>query len=218
MESQEGVGGSGWPWGNKKGCFCWTIPLSPAFHQIKHFRIWIVYVVLVSAGCLCDRWGEDPGARRPGLQRNGHPSRQTGPLHSLWRGATTAVPACHAGRGHRQWGMNQGRNFHDTVEQLFFYIQSPTCQIPFHTFNSTWQHEQLPPQLSSVLWNRCETASCFQPGPFLAHVSWPCSVGLFTKWTEQIRQMWKDLLHMEPYYNSIIPRGNLWSCSCGAIS
>lgn len=175
--------------------------------------MWEYVYLLVSAGCLCDGRREDPGARRPGLQRNGHPSRQTGPLHSLRGGATTAVSACHAGCGYRQWGKNQERNVHDTLEQLFFYIQNqwnaPTCQIPFHTFNSTWQHEQLPPQLSIVLWNRCGTASCFQPGPCpdpdLSH--------FFSKCAEQMRQTWKCRAHLGSYYHSTIPRGNLQNSS-----
>lgn len=57
-----------------------------------------------SAGRLRDRWRENPGAGRPGLQRNGHPGRQAGPLHGLRRDAAAAVPACHAGRGDGQRG------------------------------------------------------------------------------------------------------------------
>lgn len=95
--------------------------------------------VLVSAGRLCDRWRENPGAGRPGLQRNGHPGGQAGPLHGLRRGAVAAVPACHAGRGDRQWGENlessnnQEFSWRSRTIVLFYskLWKSPAFQIAF---------------------------------------------------------------------------------------
>lgn len=170
VESQEGVGGSGWLWGNKTGCFVWgelycsiqiLIRLNVVLEYGMCSKSFALMRVLVSAGCLCDGWRENPGAGRPGLQRNGHPNRQAGPLHGLRRNAAAAVPACHAGRGYRQWGKNQessnNREFswHGRIIVLLYskLSKSPAFQIAFHTFNGTWQHEQLPPQLSRVCWN-----------------------------------------------------------------
>lgn len=165
MESQEGVGSSGWLRGNKKACSVeenyTALFRSSTDKKCKCSKVFGLMRVLVSAGCLCDGWRENPGAGRPGLQRNGHPSRQAGPLHGLRRHAAAAVPACHAGRGNRQWGENQESSHNQELSQhsgtiVLLYSElskSPAFRIAFHTFNGTWQHEQLPPQLSRVTWN-----------------------------------------------------------------
>lgn len=73
-------------------------------------------------GCVRDGWREDPRAGGPRLQWHGNPSWQAGPLHSLWRYATTAVPTCHAGRWNRQWGKSWALNMTESLQQHLFYL------------------------------------------------------------------------------------------------
>lgn len=58
------------------------------------------FIVCALIGHSCDGWRTNPGLRRPGQLWNGHPSGQTSSVYSMWRSATSAVPACAARCGH----------------------------------------------------------------------------------------------------------------------